>query len=316
MQDIIDYSALIVVTPGDYLRVESNYSRLIENIPARRIVFVGSDEVGRLVKASKYSDRMDFINENDVVPFDRVHSCMKKAILGESEQELPRGITGWYYQQFLKMQYSRICEDEFYMSWDGDTVPTKNFSMFKEGTDIPYFDMKTEFHPDYFDTISKLFPDMFKCLGKSFISEHMLFDTKIMREMLDELEGNQSIEGYAFWEKIINSISKEKLQSNSFSEFETFGTYVAFRHRERYMLRDWHSIRYGSIYFIPQNMTDDDYEWISRDFDAVTFEKNQEYSEGFAELFTNPEYRAKLSARQIVEAIQAEASEGMKEVWE
>ena len=40
------------------------------------------------------------------------------------------------------MEYSRICEDEYYLVWDGDAIPCAPFSMFQEETEIPYLDVK------------------------------------------------------------------------------------------------------------------------------------------------------------------------------
>ncbi len=81
-----------------------------------------------------------------------------------------RGLVGWYYQQFLKMKYSVICEDEYYMTWDGDTVPCKCFSMFNASGD---FDMKHEYHEEYFITLENILPGIKKVTEKSFISKHM-----------------------------------------------------------------------------------------------------------------------------------------------
>ena len=58
-----------------------------------------------------------------------------------------RGITeskrlGWYEQQFLKMSYSRVCDNEYYLLWDSDTFPVKSVQMFENGH--PIFDMKTQ----------------------------------------------------------------------------------------------------------------------------------------------------------------------------
>lgn len=316
MKDLKEYNALIVVTPSDYLRLESQYERLIKILPVRKIIFIGNNDVGEYVKASKIGDQIEFINENDVICFDEVHSAMKMAIGSLISAELPRGITGWYYQQFLKLSYSMVCEDDYYMVWDGDTVPTKAFTMFKTETGCPYFDMKSEFHKPYFDTIEKLFPGMYKSIGKSFISEHMIFKKDIVKSMLSDIMSNGSIEGRTYYEKIINAISPKDLMETSFSEFETYGTYVSFKCPDEYALRSWHSIRYGSIYFEKELLTESDYEWISKDFDAISFEKNQEFNQDIALIFKTPEYREKLSARQIIEAIQDSSSEGMREEWD
>lgn len=316
MKDEKDYDGLIVVTPTDFVRLEALYSRLVAILPVRKLIFIGSEEVGRLVEELDLGPQVGFVDENSIIPFESVYDCMSAALKDVVPGAVPRGIVGWYYQQFLKMEYARKCQDEYYLVWDGDTVPTKEFSMFKKGTETPYFDMKTEHNNRYFETITKMFPEMYKCLGKSFISEHMLINSRMMKKMLGEIEGKEEIAGEKFFEKIINVIEPANLTETSFSEFETFGTYVAFRSPDLYRLKDWHSIRYGSVYFRADELTEEDFAWLGRDFDAVSFEKNMDYDPGMAALFSNPEYRSKLSARQIVEAIQDASTEGMKEVWE
>ena len=114
---------------------------------------------------------------------------MSDILLG---RELPRGIAGWYYQQFLKLQYARVCQDKYYMSWDGDTVPCKDFSMFGDDG-RPYFDLKHEFHEEYFTTMNKLLPNLNKTIDKSFISEHMIFDCHYVIKMLEDIEKNAAV---------------------------------------------------------------------------------------------------------------------------
>ena len=316
MTDRVTYDALVVVTPKDFERLLPQSRRLVECLPVRRLIYIGSNEVGKLIKNNNLGDNVCFIDENDVIPFSDVHRIiaheMRDVLNGE---ELPRGITGWYYQQFLKMQYARICEDEYYMVWDGDTVPCKRFSMFSNDG-IPYFDMKTEYHQEYFDTISKLFPAMGKIISKSFISEHMLINAGIMEQMLNEIEANSHLIGDTFYEKIMSAVGADRIQDTAFSEFETYGTYVALNCPTEYKLKDWHSIRYGSIYFNPEELTNEDLEWLGHDFDAISFEKNQEYIQEMNDIFMNPVYREKLTPRQIIEIIQDSSDEGMKEEWD
>ena len=311
------YDALIVVTAKDYERVRNQYHRLVADLPARHIFFVGSEEVADLVKTSNLGEKAGFINENTILPFDAVHRVMTKALESLLQgQELPRGITGWYYQQFLKMQYARICEDSYYLMWDGDTIPCGKFSMFHEKTGVPYLDVKGEYHKKYFETMSRLLPGMRKCIEKSFISEHMLINCDIMRKLLDDIEGNGEIQGNAFWEKIISSIGVDDLQSNSFSEFETYGTYVALKYPAAYRLRNWHSFRYGGVFYSLDTISDSDYEWLGKDFFAISFEKGDYVREDHKNLFDNKEYQKKLSARQMLEIAQEEFEEGSYlEVW-
>lgn len=325
--DIKEYDALIMVTPNDFKRVECLYERLLRLMPVRKLKFVGSQKVGELVDEYKKNAKMfginiellskiEFVCEEDILSFDEVHTVMKDVLRGTFEGELPRGITGWYYQQFLKMKYADICTDEYYMVWDGDTVPCKQFSMFKEGTETPYLDLKAEYHEEYFITLGKILPGMCKCIRKSFISEHMLIKTDIMLDLIQTIESNSDISGACFWEKIIRCIEIEKLKSNSFSEFETYGSFAAFRYVNSYMLRDWHSFRYGGEFFDINNINESDFEWLGKDFFAISFEKNHYVRDDHKNLFDNKEYQEKLSARQMLQVAQeAFGEECYREVW-
>ncbi len=324
--DTIAYDVLIMVTPKDFKRVECLYQRMLQLLPVRKILFVGSTEVGKLVEeyrentvlAEEFKDKLSFLCEDRILTFAEVHGVMTDALRDILQgRELPRGITGWYYQQFLKMKYSELCEDDYYLVWDGDTVPCKPFSMFRDGTETPYLDLKTEYHEDYFITLQKLLPGMQKCIQKSFIAEHMLMKTDIMKDLIRTIEANAALEGEAFWEKIIRAIEPDKLMSNSFSEFETYGTFVAFRYRDTYRLRDWHSFRYGGEFFEMEKISEDDFRWLGKDFYAISFEKDHFVREDHRNLFDNKVYQEKLTARQMLEICQQEFGEGSyREIWE
>lgn len=308
----IMFNTLIFTTAKDFLRAKANYHRLVHYMSGRRIIFVGSQEVGEQVKLAKLGERVSYIDEDSILPFESVNDVMKKALQCE---DVPRGITGWYYQQFLKMRYSLQCQDTYYMVWDGDTIPCKRVEAFGEGN-IPYFDLKREYHEEYFITLAELFPGMQKCMEKSFISEHMLMNCDLMKEMICEIEENKALRGEAFYEKIIYAIETDKLTSNSFSEFETYGTWVFTHYPKAYALRTWHSFRYGGQFFDPNTISDSDYEWLGRDFDAISFEKDNYVREDQKDIFTKKEYQEKLSARQILEIAQQEFEEGYLEVWD
>lgn len=307
------YDVLIVTTAKDFLRLQSNYPRLVRYMQGRNLIFVGSKEVGELVQKAGMGERVTYLNEDEILPFDEVHKVMKCALQCD---ELARGVTGWYYQQFLKMKYSFLCEDDYYLMWDGDTIPCKPFSMFSDESGQPYLDLKREYHEEYFNTLSKLFPGMHKVIEQSFISEHMLMKCDIMQKLIRDIEGNKNLKGNTFYEKIIYAIDSDKLKSNSFSEFETYGTYVAFRYPDAYKLREWHSFRYGASFFDAEEITDSDYKWLGKDFDAISFEKNQSVREDHKDAFTKKEYQEKLSARQILEIVQGTFKEGYMEVWD
>lgn len=308
------YDGIIVITPADFKRVKCLLGRNREYLPVRNINVVGSSEVGELVKETGLKD-VNFINENDIIEFSEVEKILKERLMAE---KVSRGITGWYYQQFLKMEYARHCKDEYYLVWDGDTVPCKNFSMFKDGTDKPYFDVKHEYEEEYFITMQTLLPALHKCIGKSFISEHMLINCDIMNKLILDIEKCESVKGTKFYEKVLYALRQDKINYNSFSEFETYGTYVALTESDKYMLREWHSLRYAGYFFKPEEMTEDDFSWLSIDFNAASFEKSDEYMPGLGELFSDKEYREKLSPHHIIQAIYDEGviSSNVVEKWD
>ena len=166
--------------------------------------------------------------------------------------------------------------------------------------------------------MNKLLPGFRKIIEKSFISEHMLIKCDIMQNLISTIENNKDIEGTKFYEKIINAVRTEMIKSSSFSEFETYGTFAALTNSSSYMLRDWHSLRFGSFFFDPDIINDDDLEWLRLDFEAISFEKDEEYQPEYAEFFHNQEYREKLRPRQIVEAIwdQGAIKSNVVEKWD
>ena len=311
------FDTLIIVTASDFLRLKDNYQQLIKCMPGQDIIFVGSLELKNAVSEADLGTRAKWLNENEIIPFDQVHQTisnrMSELLKGN---ELPRGITGWYYQQFLKMQYARICQNRYYMVWDGDTLPCKEFDVFTE-EGKSFIDVKSEYHKPYFDTMARLIPYLSKCIDRSFIAEHMMFECFIMKELLDENENNSELDGNAFWEKIINAISVEGLQTNSFSEFETYGTYATLKHPDCAVIRHWRSFRYGGYFFRPQDISESDYEWLARDFHAISFEKGQDVREDLDGTMNNPYYQNKLTARQMLEIAQEDFEEGsFIETWD
>lgn len=311
------FNTLVVITPADCQRLLRLYPRLVDSFPYGSVCFVGAAGVKQALEADEYlASKTEWIDENSIVSFDEVHACMAekmKDIL--AGRELPRGITGWYYQQFLKMQYAFTCEDEYYMVWDGDTIPCRKIKMFQDESGKPYLDMKHEYHEEYFETMGRILPGFSKVIERSFISEHMLIRTDIMRELVTAIEKNEAISGEKFWEKIINAIPAEKIQDSAFSEFETYGTFCALRHMSVYKLREWHSFRQGGTFFSINKITDRDFNWLSKDFDAISFEKGHEVRRDNANLFDNPYYQERLTPKQMLQAAQMEFKEGYKEVW-
>lgn len=242
------------------------FKRFIEDI--KRFV---TDEIVLVTQKKNISiddDSIQILDEDEIVPgltFSAVENMVSIRKHGKGTVRV-----GWYFQQFLKMGYSLITDDDYYMVWDADTVPINNIDMFDENG-RPYFNLKVEYNAIYFDTIKALI-GLNKNEEMSFISENMIFDTLIMKELIAQIENNQNIAGGNYWEKIINAIPEDRLVKNSFSEFETYGTYVTEYYRQNYAKRKFSSYRFGRA-LLGSYPTYDELRWLSKQYDAVAFEK-------------------------------------------
>lgn len=296
------FPCMIPSLPKDYQRTKLHYHRLFECLDIGKIVFVGPPELEQIVMADYSSgifgnNIIEYVNERNLVSFNDVKEAFQKQLTPESTVGISS--IGWYYQQFLKMQFSTICDSEHYLCWDADTVPLRKIEMFSsDGT--PFFDVKTECQDMYFITINRLF-NFGKIIGKSFVSEHMLFKKNYMLEMIDDIEKTK-FEGSKYFEKILNAAGSDNI-SLGFSEFETYGSWVGMHYPSAYKLRDWKSFRNTNFFVDISDLTANDIAWLSKDFDAATFEKYQETNGVLSQLFHDERYRTKLTPEQFYTAV-------------
>lgn len=210
----------------------------------------------------------DFVDEDDVVPsmtIDRI-----KFLFQQKKIRVERA--GWYFQQFLKMGWSRYTHSLYYLVWDSDTVPLSEIIFFDSDGHILYNE-KNEHHEPYFQTMQNLFGGkVWKKISGSFIAEHMMIDQKLMREMLDEIELNPILSGECFFEKILNAVPEGSLSHSGFSEFETFGNWIITYHPEKYRKRKLTSLRQGSV-FLGESPAPEKLLWASRYYNIASFEK-------------------------------------------
>lgn len=202
-------------------------------LPIDKICIIGDDRVRDALPSS--DSRFAFVDEATLLDTKSL-----TIFYNDKCENIKNNRIGWYIQQFAKMSYALNCADEYYLVWDSDTIPVKPISLFnKHGQ--PFFDYKTEYHKQYFDCISRLFPNYSKQINGSFIAEHMLIKTSIMKELINAIEANNSLEGNNFQEKIISAVNPKYLMGSGFSEFETYSTYTLKKYPSLYILRKWKS---------------------------------------------------------------------------
>ena len=194
---------------------------------------------------------------------------------------------GWYKQQFIKMGYARICRKEYYLIFDGDTFPIKNFNMFKN--DHPIFDMYNFFYKPFIESMDRLIPGLKYSKSKSYVTEHMIIRTKYMKNLLDEIEMNSNIPGKLFWQKIFMSVDDKNLPKNGFSEYFVYGAYVDTKYPKFYYHRDFLSLRGAEIFYgTPENLDENDINWLSQYYHALTFEDWHQFQEKYLSVVKKP----------------------------
>ena len=287
---------------ADYIRANMNFAAFFEYLPIKDIFFIGPKDLEEKVIKDKmnteFEEHIHFINENELLSTADVERAIQEQF--QKKGIKVEGFPGWYYQQFLKLQYAYVCPDEYYLEWDADTQPIRKVEMFDE-SGKPIFDIKQEYMPGYFETIKQIFSGDDKVLpgSNSFVAEHMLFKTSYVKEMLERIEATD-FSGQRYYEKIFDAL---KDIHHGFSEFETYGNYMLTYHPEVYSLREWKSMRGGGIFFKPGEISEEDREWLSIDFSAITFERYNQYIPEFAALFQEEEYRATMSPVEIYHII-------------
>lgn len=260
MEQIFD--VIIPMTLDNLPMFKMNIEWIKKNISQKRIVVLGAEAL----RQPSMELGAEFINEDSLLKgltLQSVKNILEKR-LGISKR------AGWYFQQFLKLGYAYVCEDEYYIVWDSDTIPLHNISHVIGGH--PVFTKKEEMELSYFETLDTLFAGEVKRFGDfSFICENMIMKTVFVKEMLDVIMNQPGLEGESFWERILNAVSDDNLLESGFSEFETYGNYVMRYHPDTYNLRTLRGLRKGAEYF---GMEPDKNEllWASKSYDTIAFE--------------------------------------------
>lgn len=248
--------------------LRKNIFYISKNLNPSQIILIGTKECFEEFDSGvDYSlkTKLRFIDENEMISglsFETVK------VLISNRDQYAANRAGWYLQQFLKIGYALICENDYYVCWDADTIPLKPIQMLMDNH--PVFDVKNEYHLPYFRTLKRLL-GIGKIEERSFISEHMIFSKEKMMSMIGEIESNSTIQGSSFWEKIINATCVVDLMHSGFSEFETYGNFVCDRFPNLYLKRELMTLRNGSG-FLGLNPTGEMLDWAAESYDTISFE--------------------------------------------
>ena len=179
--------------------------------------------------------------------------------------------TGWYFQQFLKLAWAYQYDEDDYIVIDADTIPLSELS-FIDPNEKYVFTKKTEYNKPYFDTIDNLFGGKVKRVGNySFVAEHMIFSSLIVKEMLNQIMNNTNLSGDSFFEKILVAVGAHNLKESGFSEFETYGNYIMTYYPEKCVIRSYRTQR-EAVYILGDSPSPAQLKWASESYDIISIE--------------------------------------------
>lgn len=286
------YDVIVPMTADNLPVFRINVKWMKKNLQCRRIVVIGAENLSE--PAGELG--VDFVPEDTLLKgmaLGRVKECLKER-LGNTRR------AGWYFQQFLKLAYAYVCEDEYYIVWDADTVPLHEIPHMVDGH--PVFTRKEEMEPAYFETLDTLFADKVKKYGDfSFICENMIMNVSVMQEMLGKIMEQPQLQGESFWERILSAVSDTNLSGSGFSEFETYGNYVMTYHPDLYRFRDLKGMRKGAEFF-GLNPSEEQLKWAARSYDTIAFERWSYHHQWIGKVCSNPLFRKLFPMSFVVEA--------------
>ncbi len=258
---------MIPITLTDIPALKINLKYIFKYLPVKKIVLIGADNIKNQLNDS----RIEYINENEIysqMKFENIKKILE-GICGTGRR------TGWYFQQFLKMAYATLCKDEYYLIWDGDTVPVRTIEFFDKKTNQPLLGYREHEKCDkpFYPVMDKLLPNklLHKTAEESYICEHLLVNCDVMRNLISDIENNNSLKGCYFFEKILYAIPKRYINLSGFSEFEVYSTYVQRKYPQLYKERFWKNLRNGKTYF-GNKPTASQYKWASEEFVSLSLE--------------------------------------------
>jgi len=253
------------------------YVKNIEHINEFDIVIpIGPDEIESIKEQIKYTKKNVIGYRNIyIIPCDpriKIEGCItiNENMFPFSKKNIPNIITnglsrtGWYLQQLLKLYAGIIIPNilDRYLVIDSDTYFMKETTFIERNKCL--YNYGTEYHMPYFIHMKKLHPNFEKVFANvSGICHHMIFETKIIKEIFEVVEKYKNDK---FYNVFINNIDCNEMSGAS--EYEIYFNYIFRYHRGDVEIRQLNWVNSASL------NNDKDYHYISRHWylkkDAIT----------------------------------------------
>lgn len=260
----IQYDVIIPLAKKDvnFVHWVVDYVRL-NFVDAQTIYIITNASLFPKLKKMEQNGECVLIDENKMLE-GLSYSTVCDAVVAKNQRP---GITGHYFEQFLKMGFAltSYCK-EYYLSWDSDTIPLSNIEFFLDGH--PLFAKKKEYRVRYFEVMKDVL-GIDRQMDASFIAEHMMFKASIMREIIDEM-GKRAKDGN-WWKLMVDCTDDSKIDENIISEFEMYGSYCLVNYPELYGFHELKSLRHAG-YIRGRHINKRLLRMLAYDLDIATFE--------------------------------------------
>jgi len=216
----IDMNKIDVVIPCIHrniytlqLCVEGLRKNVIDPINNIYVISPKNDDILNICK------QLNIININEI------------EVVGFEKQELISFFgsrSGWYYQQFIKLNGDKVVETDNYLAIDSDHILLNKHQFIDNDKYVFYY--SDEYHIPYFILIKKIFDNKYdKHCKYSFISDKMIFNKQYLNELKNEITNIHNND-------FISVILQSSDSSTSFSEFETYGTWLSYNYPDKIKL--------------------------------------------------------------------------------
>jgi hypothetical protein len=190
----------------------------------RKIFIVGPEQPTSIA----FSENVVFRDERTVLPITKKDIDYSP---GGSDR------SGWLFQQFIKLSCDAICESDYFLLLDADTVLLRP-QRFVQDDGRMVLNISDERHEEYYKAIRLLLPGL-PIFPYSFVSHHMLVNRKIVGELKSLLEAS----GVVWYQFILNKVDLH--EPSCFSEYELYGNFSLERYPDLFDLQHFLNIGYA-----------------------------------------------------------------------
>jgi hypothetical protein len=143
---------------------------------------------------------------------------------------------GWYLQQLLKLYAGNVIPGilERYLVIDADTFFLKPTTFITNNKCL--YNYGSEYHTPYFEHMARLDKGLIKVdKEKSGICHHMMFETKYVNELIEQIEKAHSNE---FYNIFLREVPASSRHFSGASEYEIYFNYMLINHSDKISIRE------------------------------------------------------------------------------